>query len=234
MRLPDAPNSQHNPTQSNWFNIQGRRTAMRRWGLRHLAVLAIVGALVGFLAPISASAGNQQIRTGHCIRTGTNYGRRRHPGVATALLGKSIVPFVSARPFHADPAIHRTGPGRQLPGYRRVRRAQSSARSHPAQRRPAADQRGQRQDDRGQQLHHRHQGSGPDRPCRRYHCPGAGVQVGPAARGDTSVRHHVITISRVGLRLTKTAATALNGALGTTVFAQNLFFGTARTKLVVH
>jgi hypothetical protein len=47
------------------------------------------------------------------------------------------------------------------------------------------------------------------------------------------VRHHVITISRVGLRLTKTAATALNAALGTTVFAGNLFFGTARSKLAV-
>lgn len=47
------------------------------------------------------------------------------------------------------------------------------------------------------------------------------------------VRHHVITIANVGLRLTKTAATALNGALGTTLFAENLFFGTARSKLVV-
>ncbi|HET6877923.1 MAG TPA: hypothetical protein VFH38_10375 [Jatrophihabitans sp.] len=42
---------------------------------------------------------------------------------------------------------------------------------------------------------------------------------------------HLITISRVGLRLEKNAAGILNGALGTTVFTPGMNFGTAVAKL---
>ena len=80
---------------------------MRRWVLRHLAALTIVGALVGFLAPISASAGTQ---THPALRIGTGTTTvTTAPGVATALLGKSIVPFVTA-PGHSTLILPSTGP----------------------------------------------------------------------------------------------------------------------------
>jgi hypothetical protein len=50
-------------------------------------------------------------------------------------------------------------------------------------------------------------------------------------RAVLTVKPHIITISRVGLALAAGAATALNGALGTTVFKSGMAFGTASSRL---
>jgi hypothetical protein len=205
---------------------------MRRWGLRHLAALAIVGALVGFLAPVSASAGTQTHPALH-IRTGTTTVTTA-PGVATALLGKSIVPFVTA-PGHSTLILPSTGP--------------ALVASYPVTGGSVGlnPPRGVIRHSGGLLLINLANGKmiqvnnfiiDIKAAVLTAHVVGTTARV-PVFKLDLrhaviSVRHHVITISRVGLLLTKTAATALNGALGTTVFAQNLFFGTARTKLVVH
>ncbi|MGN6245861.1 MAG: hypothetical protein ACTHQ3_19605 [Motilibacteraceae bacterium] len=207
---------------------------MRRWIPRRLAVLAAVVLAIGLVAPAGASAHSRTHGTGVGTRVATGTTTvTTAPGVATALLGAGIAPFVTS-PGRSTLILPPSGPalvasypvtggtlGLQPP--RGVIRHSGGLLLVNVTNGKMAQVDNFVIDIRARVL--------------TAHVVGTTARV-PMFRLDLGharivVRHHVVTISGVRLLLTSTAATALNDALGTKIFAKDLLFGTASTRVVL-
>lgn len=207
---------------------------MRRWIPRRLAVLVAVLLTVGLVAPTAASAHSRTHGTGTGTRvtTGTTTVTTA-PGVAKTLLGAGIAPFVTS-PGRSTLVLPPSGP--------------ALVASYPVTGGSLGlnPPRGVIRHSGGLLLVNVTNGKMAQvdnfvidikAGVLTAHVVGTTARI-PVFRLDLTgakivVRHHVVTISGVRLLLTSTAATALNDALGTKIFAKDLLFGTAHTRLVV-
>ena len=206
---------------------------MRRWIVRHLSVVALLGLLVGLLAPAGASATTRaaavkQIRSGSTTVTTA-------PGVAKALLGQGIAAFATSPGWQTTRSLTAaTGP---------VVVASYPATSGNIGFGPV---RGTINHAGGLLLANLKTGAGQvlvdnfiiDLKAKQLtaRVPALGARIGIFALDLSKARvtlvKKVVTATGIGLRLLPTAAEALNASLGTTIFTAGLKFGTASTRLV--
>lgn len=202
---------------------------MRTWIWRRLSVVALLGVLVGLLVPAGASAAAT-----HQIRSGTTTVSTA-PGVAKALLGQGIAAFV-------------TSPGSQTTKNLAATTGPVVVGSYPARSGSigVGPLRGTVNHVGGLLMANLKTGIGQvlvdnfaiDLKAKQLtaRVPALGTRVAifslNLSKAKAAVTGHVFTASGIILRVTATAAQALNTSLGTTIFTAGMTFGTASTRLV--
>jgi hypothetical protein len=210
---------------------------MLRWTKWRTTGLVAATLVVGLLAPTGFSAHARpasaavQLDRARTIRTGTTTVTTAS-GVADKLLGASIAAFVTA-PGHSTFVKPATGPSKVIATY------------------PVTGGSIGLKPPRGVIRHNgglflANLSNGKQVQVDKFiidlkakvltaHVVGTTLRlpVFNLANAVIRVRRNVVNISRVSLRLTATAASALDGALGTTVFTTNMLFGNARSRVVL-
>ncbi|MGB8652648.1 MAG: hypothetical protein WCD35_18520 [Mycobacteriales bacterium] len=202
---------------------------MRKMIMQRLVALTAVSVLVGLLAPSGASAVTRS-QAPLRLRTGTTT-LTTAPNLATTLLGAGIVPFAT-EPGQSSLTFPRSGPALKLSfpvsgGDISLRPLRGVIRHNGGLLLVNVGNGKSAQVDafvvdlRARTLTARVVGTTTRVPVFSL----------DLSRASIAVRGNLITLSRVGLRLTGVAATALNTGLSTTAFAAGQLFGTAGSQL---